>query len=138
MWVQVPSSAVKSGTEMFPIFLRVSNSPCTDKHGCRRRELALMRMYTWLAVYGGCRDSPKPRRGAGTCRHGELLHNLNLIRRMPRQSQAAKRRRDLSAWRIALFHCRHGELPHIILQMLKKAAAYATAFSSWNRRGSNP
>ena len=52
---------------------------------------------------------------------------IGRIRRMPRQSQAAKRRRDLSAWRIALFHCRHGELPHIILQMLKKAAAYATA-----------
>ena len=37
------------------------------------------------------------------------VHMVGRIRRMPRQSQAAKRRRDLSAWRIASYNSSNAE-----------------------------
>ena len=74
VWVQVPSSAVKRA-EMLSFFARKQFA----MHGQdENRALKACFQASWSQI--------------------------GRIRRMPRQSQAAKRRRDLSAWRIASYN----------------------------------
>ena len=100
-----------------------SNEPCVDDHKKARWELAHIRDFLWSDTYGECRDNRKLRSSAAICRHGSLRRDVAMrgrpqegslgacshkrlfvvghIQRMPRQSQAAKQRSDLSAWVIA-------------------------------------
>ena len=72
MWVQVPSSALKREQKCSLFFARKQAA----MHGQdENRTLKACFQASWSQI--------------------------GRIRRMPRQSQAAKRRRDLSAWRIA-------------------------------------
>ena len=63
---------------VMPLYLRVSNEPCTDKATVRRVELARKRRSVDLDVYGECRDNiisfgaEQKAKRLRVCRHGSL------------------------------------------------------------------
>ena len=171
MWVQVPSSAVESGTEMFPIFFCAlairhartnmgadaeSSLSCGCTHGwpytadaatvpSREAAQGLVGMadcfMIWIS-YGGCRDSPKPRSGAGTCRHGGLHSPVHVSPCIT----IKKTKKHVNKLHMLFFSGTDGarthDLPHVKRTLIPAELRFHILFvlrkGQWNRRGSNP